>query len=162
MEQGLHRDQFDKLHWPSRARILQIEIYEVVWKEPKEELEPYDDYVLKYGDPEQNERGDKEIRGPGGQRFIKHKQSQNLWTRQKILRQQAQREYDIPQGDDSFSNQFMDDRYEAMKRNLGRDKGSKKSASARALKEAEEDEAIGDDDKKKKKGEGGAREAWVR
>ena len=102
VEDGCHRDNFDNIHWTSKARIMQIELHEIVWKEPEEQLEPYDDYHGKSGDPSSNDRGDKEIKGPNGQRFVKYKVTSNMWSRQNIVRQQAKKEYEVPQGDDAF------------------------------------------------------------
>ena len=111
IQQGKDREEFVRFNWPSPERLETLEIYEIVWKAPKEMFLEVALYKEKHGDPNENARGDVVTKGPDGQMMVKLKQTHDLWSREKrFVNQQVKRRV-LDDGTDPMSGKFIEQRW---------------------------------------------------
>lgn len=116
-EQGVDRESMGRIKWPSDESLDTLEIYETAWTLPEIKHLALDEYLSKFGDPAENGRGDKKVKGPGGIALVSLS-SEQVWTKTKRVINQAVKRRSISDGSDDLMSQCQEQNWAALKGNV--------------------------------------------
>ena len=115
-EENADRDLLHVASWPSKEKLLTMDIRQGAWTKPPKRFLPLDVYKEKFGDPAA--RGDVVTDGPDGVKLVRV-QAEETWKRTEKILYQAVKKRTIDDGEDALTSQLMDQRLQTLGTQLG-------------------------------------------
>ena len=104
------RDQFFKTPWPSAAQLQQMEITQVEWRRPKDQMMEHSRYISLQGDPDTNDKGHKIVYSPDGFKLV-NMGNNGIWEKVATVIFQSVKKRVCDDGTDEASQAFVGKAY---------------------------------------------------
>ena len=104
------RDLLFRIPWPSTTQLQQMEITQVEWLRPKDQMLEHSRYVPLHGDPDTNDKGHKTVHSPDGVKLV-NMGNNGIWEKVASVIFQSVKKRVCDDGTDEASQAFVGKQY---------------------------------------------------